>query len=247
MRTRKRAKYTWLPILGSRFDQEGFPSFAGNTIFLEIDTPIHDADPPTEGAGSNNGLTFTPIVPDFTIQPDAGDVTNTLRDYVEGQDWLLKRIVGKCHVHGVGSSTAGAVPSALVTAGFFVARALDADPAQVDLEDDEYNPSARENAQNPWIWRRSWMIGNLAQPAAVNSANGLWLQNNGGRSSIQDGPHIDSKVSRRIRREQRLWFAASAFGVDTAALSWTASFGIRIALEVRVLGAMRRGKNVSAF
>jgi len=238
---RRKQKFTWLPVLGSRFG-EGEAFYGTSTFFEELVPPLLDINPPTM---DNAGLFCIPVVPDFSQQPDILDLTASLRDRVEGQDWLLKRLVGKLHVSTRDEDTTDTWPAVLVTCGFFVARSYDADPAACDLQDEEIDPRATDNVQDPWIWRRTWKLG-------VTSSNdwgyaGGWPKNNAAYGSVADGPHIDSKVARRITREHRLWFAGSAFGVSPRGLISDDECHIDLSLDLRVLGAMRRGKNVSSF
>lgn len=247
MRSRRRTKYTWFPILGSNFPASETGAGRHVTVFFnELTVPRTDNTPVSDGAG----LFVQPILPDFTAQED-GNTVFTLNDYVQGQEYILKRIVGSIFL---GVSTPGdstdSWGSILVTAGFFVARADESDSTQVALDSESTDPLSVINAQNPWIWRRSWMLGN--DPARVlqtPGSNPVWPQTNSAYGSMREGTHIDSKVARRVRREARLWFALSAIGVDANGISQpgTDDTNINMALDIRILGAMRRAKNASAF
>jgi len=248
MRRRKRAKYTWMPTLGgvstSGDTSRGTAAF-GQIIDVDSDTAVR------------NGF-VTSLVPDETFQPDAAQTEQvSLRDFTEGQDWFLKRIVGKVWV-GVAQS----IPSVQdqvswrncwVTAAFFVAKAKDTNPEVPDLDFDEYDPQESQNVRQPWIWRRSWLLTdfgvtpNTHRQYSYPSSNTL---NTG--SGQMDGPHVDAKTARRIRREERLWFVAAAYGFSGAVLDFggvvsDSQLQIAVNVDYRILGQMRRSTNRSTF
>lgn len=217
-------------------------SFFGSSVFV----PDNPAIVPT--------IYVTPIVPDETFFPDqTAAAGSTLRDFTEGQDWFLKRLVGKLAVSieqsspGEGGST---YPTIMFGAAFFVARADDNNPNFPDLQGQEYDPLGSQNIRQPWIWRRTWILSNQAAPVP---GSGLppWPTNNEVFGSALDGPHIDAKTARRIRREERLWFCANAYGgvQFPGDENIGVSFGGKayFTLDYRVLGAMRRSNNRSTF
>ena len=107
---------------------------------------------------SHQGLHPTP-------SSNFGTITGAgLRDEVEGQSWLLKRLVGNIfcqYVNADGNSDPSQFwRQALVTAGFFVSRNIDSIQGEPDLDYDEYDPMFLDNITNPWIWRRSWILSN---------------------------------------------------------------------------------------
>ena len=100
-----------------------------------------------------------------TPSSNFGTITGAgLRDEVEGQSWLLKRLVGNIfcqYVNADGNSDPSQFwRQALVTAGFFVSRNIDSIQGEPDLDYDEYDPMFLDNITNPWIWRRSWILSN---------------------------------------------------------------------------------------
>ena len=159
-------------------------------------------------ANGSNGVVI-PVTKDFTQLPSSnfGTITGAgLRDEVEGQSWLLKRLVGNIfcqYVNADGNSDPSQFwRQALVTAGFFVSRNIDSIQGEPDLDYDEYDPMFLDNITNPWIWRRSWILSN-PEGNVVRDDFPIANSNYVGDAS---GPHIDSKVKRRILREQRLFF-----------------------------------------
>lgn len=199
------------------------------------------------------------LVPDETVFPDQGQAANTvtLRDFVEGQDWFLKRIVGKLAIACCTRSTATdgdtSWPNVLVGAGFFVAKAEDNNPEQPDLEVQEYDPLGSENVRQPWIWRRTYVLtdSNITTPGGNPTRYPVFTTNNLLLASGLDGPHIDAKTARRIRREERLWFVTTMtpfhYASDSGGSVSASTMQVSVNLDYRILGAMRRSTNRSTF
>lgn len=244
---KRRQKVAWFPNLGTAYgDQDPYVTTAQN---LELLPELSTSTAPTIVSGS---LLCVPITQDYTQNPNDSSTVESLRDFVEGQDYLLRRIVGKCHI-GIlegSSATINAVwPKLLITAGFFVARAVDNDQTACGLDDSEIDPLARENIQQPWIWRNQWLLGNVG--AADFTREGSYRVNNAVYATLKDGAHFDTKIARRIVKEHRLWFAASVQGLSSNTLAVTGDRQlqpkVQIFLDARVLGSLRRGKNTSSF
>jgi len=245
MRRRHKAKVNWMPVLGSILQDE-----SGDTVHIAARYLGLQASPNASDAGTPQ---TEALVPDYTSQPnDDGSVGQTLRDFTEGQDWFLHRIVGKLHitVKNVSNATDRSVvwSRLLVSAGFFVARANDDSEGTPDLVADEQDPQAIKAIRNPWIWRRTWVLGT---PGVQSNVSGTYPTSNVDYGSVADGPHIDAKSKRRILRNQRLWFAWSIRGCDQDFITVS---GIaddqpqaEAVLDYRIVGAMRKARNVSAF
>lgn len=196
------------------------------------------------------------IIPDFPVQvTDDTTAQYTLRDLTEGQDWVLKRLVGKAHFWALADSFVPTVDWEMLklTLGFFVARAIDEQPSDIDLVSAEVDPQNVDNIRQPWIWRRSWVLANPVWTRTASAPIGGFdfPTSNMEYGSVADGPHIDSKVSRRIMRDQRLWLAASVTGINNSgSLSVSSTDPLpRVSglIDLRVLGAMRRSKDRPAF
>jgi len=251
MQRRRRPKYTWMPTLGSRFNQDTFPGSTPNFLSLQLEPNANDASPPTLA----RGLVAQAIIPDFpvTVTDDtAGQYT--LRDITEGQDWVLKRMVGKAHIWAQAGEYIPTAdwPMVYVSLGFFVARAQDDNPGDPDLEQTEFDPLNVDNIRQPWIWRRTWLLGNPVWTRTASAPIGGFdfPTSNLEYGSVADGPHIDSKVSRRIMREQRLWVAASVMGIlpgQGSVSNADPDPTINMLIDLRILGAMRKSKDRPAF
>lgn len=244
MRKRRSSRVTWFPNTGAQFLGNRFISLNFNQLVPELS----DGTPVAQG---NTSLFCIPITRDYTKQAQAGSTDASLRDYVEGQDWALKRIVGSIFVNIQGSAQTAAVawPRVLVTCGLLIARAEEVSQAATDLDDGEIDPQAVDNIDNPWIWRRTWYLANplsttSLEIAGMPSCNMLY----GGNMS---GPFIDSKVSRRVTKEHRLFFAGSIFGASQSGLTVSGTKIQQVTANVwsdfRILGSMRKARNVSSF
>lgn len=253
---RRRRKYTWLPLIG----------FQGDTN--EDDTAVLPFTVPAVVA--NNNLSDVIILP---IVPDApNDTPTALSDHLDdfiGNEYFLKRIVGKCAISAntiIQSNDTTAFPKDIVVGvGFFVARAdrtgtttfgnpIGAGSATERKEN--YGPLTLQNTREPWIWRRTWLLSpriasvttgaQLAQTIAAGPiASGAYPATNYD-GSVAEGTHIDAKTARRIGNDDRLWFACQTQCVNpTSNVGY--NFGADGALDVRLLGALRRSKGRSSF
>jgi len=252
-RRRRRPAGTWFPVPGIEANDNVLS--AGQNISLTVPgngTPVTSVipltfDEPTEGADVGLG---TPLVS------------------ILGDEYFLRRIVGKVHAYiRSAASVAGDFDNfqgaILLTCGFFVARAGDfqddnAVPIGGHLTRD-YSPDQPNTIREPWIWRRSWVLSdpNLKVIASTLSADALSVAAAGalafptstdGYGSVLDGPHIDAKTKRRVTSDDRLWFAsdAKAFPVGTSG-STTLTSALRIHLDYRIFGSLRKARNRGVF
>lgn len=249
-RRKRKFKGTWFPVYGTDVEPNDIPAMGIQQSIV------------TQSDGSV-ATVISRVIPD---EPQEDASFSTLNQLV-GQEYALRRIVGKLAVVWTGSSgsaTPQSVVYAKVAAGFFIARA---DPTTPDLplgvtaagfgstaNPDEYNsfsPLSPEAIREPWIWRRTWVLsksvfGELSEGESVASfsaapPSNLWF------GSLLDGGHIDAKTRRRTHSDERLYFAISAanwpyVGGDagyTLTYDWD--------LDVRLFGAMRRAQNKGAF
>lgn len=206
-----------MPVLGSRYTN-GELEYPSTPIRIEL---VPEQDNAAQPNVSDSSLAVFPVVPDFTQLPSStfGDTNINLRDIASGQDWFLDRIVGKIHLHCL-AGAGGTDPSVewgavMVKAGFFVAHSDADDENTPSLVDEEIDPLNIDNAMDPWIWQRSWLLGN--PNSAYHVLDGKYFPSNTADfGSVMDGGHVDTKSKRRIQREQRLFMAVSCFGYDLA-------------------------------
>lgn len=229
---RRRSTQIWLPTYGNAIDdalQDSVIGTAGSIIVERDGTTTVDAFP----------VTFDDTQSAWRQQFVAGG-QQTLHDIVAGQEWKLLRVVGKAHLAygGVWSSGEEALHSPLATEvalGLIVLRTDEEGNLETDIE--EHNPLAQEAADDPWVWRRKWILGNstfhegnsvpLSNPSPQEQANFFitknWPCNTELMGSVADGPHIDQKTRRRIGREERLYWMIATRMWDPANL-WPGAF-----------------------
>lgn len=254
---RRGARYTWLPTLGTAGPTEGDNS-SGRAFTLGVNV---------------DGSQDTVISAITFDEPLEGDdlATNTPLGTVLGNEYFLKRIVGKLHAGFRPIVSQNDDPSrpnaALFGAGFFVARANDTSQgagspigsASISERVENYSPLSEDTIREPWIWRRVWTLGNHAKVRSQINPNLTFMAVNGdagplfppttaGYGSVADGPHIDAKTARRIKQDERLWFVVSARTWPAGDQITPDNPGIINGyLDFRLLGALRKARQGSAF
>lgn len=263
-RKRRRQRLTWFPNLGAAPNIELTDPYQQLLFSLTM--------PP-------NGSIVTGISPITVDTPLEGtDVSsNDQLSEVIGNEYIVKRIVGKCFLSA--QDVADDPPVAiqpktyLVACGFFVARANDSGSgggettpigsASNQERTDNYGPLSLDTVREPWMWRRSWILttgrpgaNSAARPMAFQGLGGFNLnQANTAFGTVFDGPHFDVKSARRVRQDERLWFSVSARTLDNElgngagnpAPNNTGINAISGVLDYRVLGGLRRARNSSSF
>lgn len=249
MARKRRTRYDWLQVVGS-----SGPAAEVN------DTPYYrDFGNVVLAADGTSRIAIVDLLED-TSPDDLANVgafpigVSTLTDY------LIKRIVGKVFVHRNISDSGSSAKAALVSVGLFIARSDDSNvaagaenfPVGVSsaginalFSRTNYGPLAQENARQPWIWRREWILGCTATQGQTAIAAFCPVDNTG-YGSVADGPHIDAKTARRVGHDERLF---AVMETRNYPLSSTASEPgiIRGTIGVRVLGKMLKSHNRSAF
>lgn len=261
MRTRRRKqRFTWLPTIGTASGTEqGSDNLSGRSFSI-----------PVEPDGSTN-VVITPLTFDKPFEGDELTSAATPLGTVLGNEYFLKRIVGKCFASMLTANNLNGDPStvesAFFAAGFFIARANDFDagggadtpigsatPAE---RREHYNPLGEDCIREPWIWRRVWALSNRAKyfshevRASVsftpfNAGQAFWPSSTAEYGSVADGPHIDAKTARRIKQDERLWFVI-ATQMDPNIDPPQQGGVIAGYLDFRLLGALRKARQGSSF
>jgi len=207
-RFRKR-RGVWLPTLGTNWG-------SGEDAFYDAAITFQSPDVADNRlAGSSNQEVFA-LIPDFSFLPSEGTQNRaaSLHDRVAGNEWKLDRIVGGCHIQCRQTGTnEGQWPFVQVSAGIFVARSEEGQDGTPDLFSDEYDPINRNNIQNPWVWRKTWI---LANPIGPGVRDDFPISNFSYGATDMTDCSVNVKAKRRIRREHRLWFTYSVLGWDGA-------------------------------
>lgn len=261
---RRRSRGTWFPNIGSQIG--ALPDATAGRQFALL-LPVNSTE------------IITGIFPLTMDVPQEGDnlttATDTLSDIIGGE-YVLQRIVGKCYIERqfVTNAATGRDnnPAVLVAAGFFVARANDESvgggedtpigSATEAERRDNYSPLEVDTVREPWIWRRTWILGNAGSGQQLNVETGgvsfaipatipsvaAYPRSTALYGSVADGAHIDSRVKRRVSQDNRLFFAVSAksfpITVETANAEILSIVGY---LDFRIFGSLRKARNSSAF
>lgn len=260
MRRRRKQRVTWLPSLGTLYNKNegifGTWNIQGSINF--------------DSSADVSLLKLGPVVYDAPLRDDTfpttdNDAQHQLVDFI-GNEYSLKRIVGKAFFHWdiANAMDQGSGPEAAqVTLGFFVARADDQGASQGEdlpvggstgANQLLYDPDDRTTIREPWIWRRKWIIGNPSGALPTNQVTGAFqfppTNATGYGGGVADGPTIDTKIGRRIVNDDRLFYAISVkpypLDKDYTVIP-DSTTAIRYALDLRVLGVLRKAHNRSAF
>lgn len=243
---RRRQKGTWFPVLGqATADANDQPTIG--TFFLDIDT----------GGGVTTGV--VPLIPDIPQdEPSQWDDFNEGLGGILGNEYFLSRIVGKFFiwVEEPPQLEASNFPLAyLVTAGFFISRA---DGTSVNIpigfsnQPRQYDPGSCYAVREPWIWRRSWILGTTRNTGALGANDRInakeFPKTTAGYGSVLDGGHVDAKTKRRVSSDDRLWLAVSARAfpvLDQQTYQLTGA--VQVNHDLRVFGSLRRARNRGVF
>jgi len=243
-RFRRKPRVLWLPVHGRDFATEAEENHSGNGFGGLLNV------------GNEGELTHEVAECTFDYSDSASGEEGTdfrsLQDLASGNNYRLRRIVGKFFA-GCESNTAGGatlVPQVDVAAGFIVNRTDDSGNILipnflVDPGGLSRGPLHQDTAEDPWIWRRRWILSGVASNWAESRSNiqtatggrAVFPQTTAHYGSVQDGGHIDQKTARVIGRQERLFFWIQARccnpdpTTDAAVINW--------AVDLRLLASLR--------
>lgn len=260
---KRRSRGTWLPILGTKVTD--IPAIETDALTFEL-----AVDMPNDGSAA---LGIIPITYDFPQEGPALQVEVDTLNEIVGNEYIIKRILGHCHVSNNSSSDTSVQPptgadALLVSCGFFVARAgadsqgplgaagpigYGTDTVQSDLE--QYSPGNQATAREPWMWRRTWIVGNerkaFRHRTAVLAGNPfpapfVFYPPTNALGSLREGPSVDIKSRRRVKLDERLFFAVEcrSLPLGTTEVGQSAAY---IALTIRMFGSLVKAKGSGAF
>lgn len=215
MRRKTKPRVVWLPP-----DPNNRVSFAG------AGGEITTTDAAIPGRASLGLAAGAPGTFNGKIVPVVGDHTQA-GDYIIGstQDshtfadlfsngYRLRRICG--HIWPFLVQRPGNVgTNYVVTCGFQV---MSVNESGLPANGEEGVIDSYATQENPWIWRRSWVLTNYASDTAV--AGGATYGEAGpsqGGFSVREGSIVDQKTARRIGPDQRLFMCWQATLIDVAA------------------------------
>lgn len=230
MRRRSKPRVVWLPQTNA------------NTLG---DTTINLRTQDINGATGSLRVTEIPIVLD--AQQSVSQNTDPSLSDIENSGYRLRRIVGKFFVQLAQSDPTGletGPTSVIVTAGLIIRRADDNSGQSMSAlaRAESVSPLLIENTGDPWIWRRSWTLGdnNAAgvNPSGDNPTQFFATTNWSHGPSAVDGPHIDQKTARIVANEERLYLSV-AIMVLGEGLELATSQTIAWWTDMRVLGTLK--------
>lgn len=233
MRRRIKPKVVWLPSTNNNSI-----GTAGNPNSSQYQVAFTNFASDSTG---NKGQIELDVVKDGS-QSDPLSATSSLAD-IESSGYRLRRIVGKIYCLIPGNSNApttnlGATILA-VTAGFMIRRVNQqngisvANAASPQLVD----PGLIENGMDPWIWRRTWLLGdntNIPVGEILMPSTNFGQDYPGG---IAEGPHVDQKTARIVGPEERLFLDLTATVVVQGDLGSVNQ--LFVVTDLRVLASMR--------
>lgn len=247
---RRKRRFGWMPTLGNTSSlantRYSFLNFSVAVVNDAGVSPLLQPGSPTLGV--------FPVILDRPLE--AGEVENAEGDApgrlpdIIGQEWFCERIVGSLFIGLDLGDTGQNVPNGvIVTCGFFISRAGDAASPEGAGQPiggptfNSYSPAAQNAIREPWMWRRSWILGGSVTPGQGFSnfptANAFY-------GSALEATKVDVKSVRRIGNDDRLFFAC---GTTTVASVEGDKVDGRISgcLDVRVLGALRKPRPTGKF
>lgn len=259
-RRRKKSRGTWLPNLGT----------AGSAANLDDDDLglwFQFVLPAVVGGGAFATQTLVlPLTFDSIREDDADELDTNLADII-GSEYILRRIVGNLFFDrdtATDSTTGntGGYSAVKISAGFFVARQADSSqnrdlPIGAQTADEireNYSPSQNAVVREPWIWRRTWLLGRPEADGSNSSPGGFPSSNvyyNGGTSN----QYVDAKTIRRVGQDDRLFFVAAARGVGNnfvdpfvnEKVTTVGATSVKGHLDYRLFGSLRRARQQGRF
>jgi len=242
---RKRPRVAWMPTFGGApIDDPEW--LAGPWAGVQASLDLIQDDTIEDGVVWN----AFPLTFDQTQEATASQAAptdRTLRDIVQGNEWRLRRIVGKAFISTNHTAVGSTLPPLIdVALGFIVCNTYDDGAPLTDFN--EVNPLTQDSMEDPWIWRRRWILCPQVAAPADNSRNDprQWgfPTANVSYGSVADGPHIDAKTARVIHRSERLFvvLAARRYVGDHIDINPETQFqdvGVELLLDYRILGSLR--------
>lgn len=225
----RRPRVVWLPNTNaSSID----PTTTNNSVYSRT---IHTV---VGIAGEHVNSTHGVVIDGEGLDPLAA--STTLSDVVNS-GYRLRRIVGKIWA-GALQEDADTPTSVIATAAFMVLRVDPVAGLPLGIAENYY-PGSIEQSMDPWIWRRSWILGNGQSATALNdpfSQQSNFGVRNNQLGGVSDGPHVDAKTARIVGPEERLFLCLSTtvLGPPTNPQSQD-GISVTWVWDLRVLGSMR--------
>lgn len=241
MASKRKRRYTWFPGLGQPRVGVSETKFVNQNDFTL--TPF---DTNTEVNA------VLPIAADEGEDEDANEGASSFLNDSLGQDYFVERIVGTMFVacQQLPPGEAGnAISSMTAVAGIFVGPKAPGAPTQALGANDPntYSPMLSMNADQPWMFRRTWVVGNLAIPVSASLFGNFPPTNASGHGLTS--PDVDVRSVRRIHKNERLFLSLSILQTypDQTLNEGGNAPQVRFSWDFRILGALRRARNTSNY
>jgi len=238
---RKAPRVVWLP-----------PSTIGSVNAAQ--PPVGDGSESTWRQfqiGSSGGVGDVSIA-EVPLVIDGADNQTSLADSIAdlyAASYRLRRIVGKVFAGTRSPEDPEATLGARViglTAGIIVRRSDPVTGQSVVGQTAQVNnisPERIVNSNDPWVWRRNWILTAVRATLGVTPVLGGTIQTNNfvNMASSLDGPHIDQKTARIVGPEERLFFtvASTILVLDGAPVQGETI--VDVFFDMRVLGSLKSG------
>lgn len=241
-RIRRRPGVIWLPLSTENRLTLDNPVNGGSTCLGQYAI--------VSNVGGSPGDTISATFPVVADQPQpVASLTSSLADQ-QGSAYRLRRIVGKIYVEYDQQVVAPEAEVVLVTVGFIIVEVENSlNFLPKSATDDDYSLVHMDNVSDPWIWRRSWVVGKVLQTTLgsprVGTGQFSFIPSNnfsaGYGSGVMDGPHIDAKTARLVKNEQRLCMVISVTGIAAPVGGGGGGAAVTIVTtDLRVLASLRR-------
>lgn len=242
---RRRPRVAWFPTFGgARITEAESAPYPG----IDFEQDVNDSKPNGDIFWEAQALTFDTSESAVQAQSDPAD--KTLKDIVAGNEWRLRRLVGKIFVYTLPFAKGDAADTLIDAAfGIIVCKTYDDGAPLTDFS--EVNPLSQESMEDPWVWRRRWIF-NPAGPLSNTVPTTGDLSNNFAYTdipasnirygSVADGPHLDAKSNRIIHRSERLFAVFACRALNPLTEPWNSSFRftrVRAFFDYRILGSLK--------
>lgn len=214
-RRRRKPRVVWLPVPGTLYNAHGSatvldpPTTNPNPIEFKFDL---DVDTPVV---VNAPMVVDQPTPEL-LTGGASLVTYQGQSLNLSTNWgyRLRRIVGDIFVAGQNANDQAVAPAgAFLTAGIMVRRVDEATGLMVS----DGQPNSIQNVPDPWIWRRSWLLGihgdvqEATRPTSHDFLNAF--PNSNAEYGTKWHTAVDQKTARRIGPDERLFFSIGGYCV----------------------------------
>jgi len=257
-RRRRRRPLAWFPGIGTNVT-------VGETVITKnAQELIFTVDGDGDITFAETALTFD-FGQERMLQFAQQNVPTLTLDDIMGSGWQARRIVGSmfCCLSPTGFNAADVVANqplaVLVTIGMMV-RKVSQDGVP---NDGTTNTQEQRDITDPWIWRRSWLLGRGARAVRnpstaqlvfapsgtgaatsdIDSGYSQFPPTNADYGSLREGTHVDAKCNRIIGPEDRLFMHVAATRVPLNPAQTTNGATINVLWDLRLLGNLRRFTN----